>query len=110
MYFATYNGPSHSHWDLDRVEAFKSLADAKTSLQRRIQWSRGSDYTTEYRRNGDGLYVRWEISYTDFLGCDEDYITLYHAHKEVDGQWSINSEPYARLSLGPRGGVVVDKY
>lgn len=110
MYLATYNGPSHSHWDLDRVEAFKSVTDAKESLRIRTSGSRGSDYTTEYRRNGDGFYVRWEVSYTDFLGSGEDYITLYRAHKEVDGQWSINSEPYARLVLGPRGGVIVERY
>lgn len=110
MYFATHNGPSHSHWDLDRVEAFKNITDAKQSLRRRTQWSRGSDDTTEYRRNSDGLYVRWGVEYTDFLGTNEDYITLYRAHKKVDGQWGINSEPYARLTLGPRGGVVVEKF
>lgn len=111
MYFATYNGPSYSHWDLDRVEAFKSVTDAKESLRIRTYGSRGSDYTTEYRRNGDGLYVRWEVSYTDFLGTYEDSITLYPAIKSEEwGEWVMSEEPSYRLSVGERGGVVVERF
>lgn len=111
MYLATYNGPSHSHWDLDRVEAFKSVTDAKQSLQKRTQWSRGSDYTEEYRRNGDGLYVRWGREYTDFLGTEADYITLYPATKSKKwGEWIMSEEPSHHLSLGERGGVVVERF
>lgn len=111
MYFATYEGPSHSRWDLEEVEAFESVSDAKWSLRERTSGARGSDYTTEYRRNGDGLYVRWGYEYTDFLGTEADYITLYPATKSKEwGEWIMSEEPSHHLSLGERGGVVVERF
>lgn len=109
MYFATYNGPSHSHWDLDRVERFDSIADAKESLRRRTSGLRGTDDTYEYRRNEDGLYVPWSMAYVDFLGTESDYIDLYAAIKSNDGQWEMGEDIIYRLTLGERGGVVVEK-
>lgn len=109
MYFATYNGPNHSSWDLSTVEAFRSVEEARRALRTRTSGSRGSDDTRKYRRNDDGLYVRWSWGYADFLGSESDYIDLYAAIKASDGQWEMGEDIIYRLTLGERGGVMVEK-
>jgi hypothetical protein len=40
----------------------------------------------------------------------EDTLDLYGVHVMSDGKRMIAHEPFARLSAGPRGGVVRENY
>ncbi len=109
-YLATYHGPSYFSFYLENMEAFTSIQAAKDEMWRRQRMSYG--YTTTYRENAQGYYVKWEddVKY-DFPGTtSEDTMELYGVTEFEPGVFIRDGEPTYRLSIGERGGIVKENY
>lgn len=106
-YFATYHGPSYYSYDRGRMDGFSSISSARQHMRNR---QRGLDYSDEYRENEDGNMVLWNSSRRmDFPATTQsDYMDLFEAIPNGDGTYG-HSELGYRLSVGPRGGIVVEK-
>lgn len=109
-YLATYNGPSYGGWDsYEQMDAFSSIEDARQAMSLR---QGGHDYVTTYKENDDNFYVPWSRGqYTEFPGTTtEDRMDLYLAVDLDDGEYSRGDDPMYRLTVGPRGGIKVEKW
>lgn len=109
-YLAKYYGPSYFSYGLEEMEAFTSIQAAKDEMWRRLNMSYG--YTTMYRENAQGYYVKWEddIKYDLPGSTNEDTMELYGVTEFEPGVFIRNAEPSYRLSHGPRKGVVKENY
>lgn len=105
-YFATYHGPSYGSYDMEFMDAFGTISDAMQAMRNRQM---GYDYPEEYRENGDGTMVLWNSTRRmDFPATTEsDYMDLFTAIPNDDGSYSVG-EFVCRLTVGPRGGIVVE--
>ncbi|MDG4783269.1 hypothetical protein O7614_26775 [Micromonospora sp. WMMD961] len=106
------NGYSHGEMPLDG-ESWPTLADAKADLIDRYHsgyWdssSRGQVIDVDE----DGV-TRLGESSGSLRPCvdTETSIDLYPSRRIGRKKWTVGDEPYARLVLGPRGGVRVESY
>lgn len=111
-YLATYQGPSYGSYDAFEVmEGFVSVEAARHAM-----WNRQSvqfDWVDEYRRNQDGNHVVWATNTRAGFPASSnlDTMELYEVIERYSrGDIMINPEPCIRLSVGPRGGVVQEKF
>lgn len=115
-----HGGDSYGFGDFrDSMELFETLSHAKRALQRRAECSR--DHFTYMRSmNNDELFEPRSVQWFDTPATGGDqFIDLYHSYntaKWVHGDgiyerlYLIDSGPYARLTLGPRGGVRMESF
>lgn len=106
-YFGSYHGPSYGSngWSED-WDAFASLKGAMEAMWRRQE--QGADDVLTYKENPHGVLVYWNEEYVRFPATTrEDCIDLYYAIPE-DGGYFQGDLAY-RISVGPRGGVRVEK-
>lgn len=104
----TYSGPSYGSADpRDGFEGFTSLREARTRYQERQETSGG--YRLPVRRlkvDYDDKITGTEDERVYFPATTpEDVLDLYRVCDE-----HVAAEPFARLSAGPRGGVVREDY
>jgi hypothetical protein len=108
-YFATYHGPSYGSWDASEyLMGFPSLKSAKRALR---DFQGGYVGYDEYLRNPDGYHVPWRMG--EYMHSpattDQDYMDVYYAiETNTPGVYSMGEHAY-RLTVGARGGVVVEK-
>jgi hypothetical protein len=110
-YLATYNGPSYGgSSDLDWMQGFASIREAKDEMDRRQRMGYG--YVTTYALNADELYVPWEgeKKYDFPATTQDDFMELYKVTLADEGTYWRQPEPFYRLTIGPRGGVQVEAY
>lgn len=106
-YFATYNGPNYTSYDTEYREGFESVKQAMQAMRNRKY---GSDYINEYRENKDGSMVPWSTDcYSVFFNTNADYMDLVEAYSQADGTWSYSEDIAYRLTIGERGGIVVER-
>lgn len=107
-YFATYHGPLYGSYGMEYVDGYRSLKEAIHSMRNR---QAGLDYSDEYRENEDGSMVLWYTERrSEFPGATGgDYMDLYAAFPQGDGTYSYADHPDYRLTVGPRGGIVVER-
>ena len=107
-YFATYHGPSYYTYDMESMDAFGSLKEAVQAMRNRQM---GYDYPEEYRENGDGSMILWNSSRRmDFPATTEfDYMDLFAAIPNGDGTYGHGDYIDYRLTIGERGGIVVER-
>lgn len=109
-YFGTFHDASYSSYDMEFMTGYTSVRDAGDSLLRRYQM--GRDDRPEFRENASGFYVPWEETMYNFPAVTENAsIILYRA------TWKRDERVYDRgfmgeyrLTIGPRSGVVVEKW
>lgn len=110
-YLATYHGSSYgSYWPGDSLDGFASLDSAKLAMDNR---QAGFDYVTTFKENSEGDYViDFANEYSQFPGTTSgDTMELYKVIGVGEfGQLVRAAEPVYRLTIGSRGGVVVERY
>jgi len=109
-YFGVYSGPSYGGFsDTSQLPGFPSIDDAMRYF-RRMQ--RGSTWSDEYRFNADDEYVLWETESHQYTPAttEADSMDLYAAIKTARGTYRRADYPYARLHLGERGGVKIERH
>lgn len=108
-YFGYYHGPSYGSMDQDFADGFFTLADAKQSMRNR---QGGWDGAMEFRQNADYNLVLWDSgSVNSFLATTtEDYMDLYTATLNDDGTYYQSLVTAYRLTIGERGGIVVERF
>lgn len=106
--FGRWYGQAHSDFNL---EAWRNLTELKRSLE--IRDNGRNDRQQPAEQDGDSeYYLLGESNYFDFYADSNEYrwIDLYlsrpvwNADRYLWG-WSVSKEPYARFTLGPRGGI-----
>lgn len=108
-YAGTYTGPSYGSYDLrGSMEGFTSLADAKDKFLARQETSGGYPLPVIVLDLDRDLVIHAACEkHTRFPATTpEDTLVLYAVTD--DGQ--VSAEPFARLSAGPRGGVVREDF
>lgn len=111
-YMAVYHGPSYFSYDDEYVMGFTSLQQAKDAF---LAFQSGGVSYKSMRQNEDGNYIEWE-EYVHSLcpgTTEEDYMDVYHAQEcsgGLRGTYDKSSDPYYRISLGPRKGAVVENF
>jgi hypothetical protein len=106
MIFATYNGPAYGSFDYrDSLEVFASEKNAKAAFRSRQRG--GMDIVVSVQYDDCDFWVN-ATEYISFdRSTDQDFIDLYRAEK-VEGAselYHVDDMPYARLTVGPRGGI-----
>ncbi len=106
-YFGAYHGPSYGSLDSEYLMAFRSMADAKEAFR---SFQSGWVAYDELYLNPDGLYVPWRTgAYVSTPGTTErDYMDLRIGELRDRGQYAVSDLVHYRLTLGPRGGVVIE--
>lgn len=106
-YFGTYQGPSYMSYHRDFAMGFKSLADAKRAFR---SFQSGDVTYDEFRENPSGFYVPWSLGlWVRTPGTTEqDYMDLCVGERRGEGQYAVSDTIQYRLTLGARGGVVVE--
>jgi hypothetical protein len=106
-YAGTYNGPSYFSWEAE-FEGFTSLAEAKNALHERVNGSGAFPYEVKtLTEDNFGHVTVTRIEQCLFPATtNEDFIDLY----VVGGNGYRASEPYIRLTVGPRGGIIAEKF
>lgn len=106
-----YGGNGYSLSDFEsHGEMWGSLGDAKQSLRDRFSegyWRRDR-LARVVDVDGDGVVTPGVVS-DDLHPCvgDDCFIELYVSERVGRGRWRVSGDPWARLVLGPRGGVRV---
>ena len=108
-YFGSYYGPNYGGYTClnESYDAFGTLERAKAAMRNR---QKGDDWVTEYHENEDNYLVPWcTDKYRLFFDTTEqDYMYLHQAVREGDGTWVAGDLVY-RLSIGERGGIIVEQ-
>lgn len=106
-YFGVYSGPSYGGLDRDYMMGFKSIADAKATFK---SFQSGDVTYDEFRENGDGFYVPWNLGlWVRTHGTTEqDYMDLYVGERRGEGQYAVSDTIQYRITIGPRGGLVIE--
>lgn len=109
-YLGQFYDHSYQSWDQEYLTGFTSLRDAGDSLLRRLQM--GRDDRPEYRENRHGLYVYWEENMYGFPAVSESAsFELYGAiWLPATQTYQRTAEPLYRLTVGPRKGIVRERY
>jgi hypothetical protein len=111
-YAGVYSGPSYGTADpRDGFEGFKGIEEAVACFRQR-QGTSGA-----YRLNVRNLTVDadWKITGQSAdrtcwpATTPQDTLELYRVYEHGDG-YAVAGEPFARLSAGPRGGVIRENY
>jgi hypothetical protein len=113
-YLASYHGPSYGSMDQVHMDSFQSLANAMVSMANRQKYEADTLFT--YEEDSAGVYRPCPESFdrhTQFPSTTrEDFMDVYHAlpSDELDGKGGyILGEWAYRISVGPRGGIRVEK-
>ncbi|MEV1109955.1 hypothetical protein AB0I95_15035 [Micromonospora sp. NPDC049751] len=109
-----YGGNGYSHGEMPAdLESWPTLADAKADLIDRHR-SGSWDSSSRGQQTGvdeDGVTTLGESSGSLRPGVDDETsIDLYPSTRIGRKKWTVGDYPYARLVLGPRGGVRVESY
>ena len=110
-----YGDSSYSFGELfTDCESWATLADAKHDLRHRYRngyWSSASRAVAVNVDREEGTATLGPASEALCPAVtEESYIDLYPTQRMGRGKWAVGDEPYARLVLGPRGGVRVESY
>lgn len=107
-YAGVYSGPSYGTADYrDSLEGFTSLEDAKEQYQNRVT-SGGGHRLPEFNLKLDpaGRIASIEDNSAYWPATTtQDTLDLYRVYER-----QVAEEPFARLSTGPRGGIVQEDY
>ena len=108
-YLATYQGPSYGGWHVfENMEAFDSIDAAKRSMRNRQE---GDTRVVSFKENGDQMHVYDTDSYRDFPATTPmDTMVLYQVAEGPFGSLERFEDPTYRLSIGNRGGIIVQPY
>lgn len=108
-----YSGPGYgsSYDPRDGLEGFSSVAEARERFRERQETSGAVDLDSREL----AVDANWRV--TDVQASSarwpstspEDTLELYEVQRADDGLF-VAAEPFARLSAGPRGGVVRENY
>jgi hypothetical protein len=107
-YAGVYSGPSYGTYDpRDGFEGFTSLEEARDAFSNR-QATSGARQLPSLRLTVNADYQ--VTDYADESTCwpatsPEDTLELYAVDRD-----RVSPEPFARLSAGPRGGVIRENY
>jgi len=117
-----HGGPNYSTLDYSaHLEMWEDLGLAKRALQVRKANMRDHFQYADPISSESGLFEMGKLQYLDIPLVDwsECYIDLYPvvdtygklaADVIYNRLYVIGGEPYARLSLGPRGGVKMESF
>jgi hypothetical protein len=111
-YAGVYAGPSYGNPWAPSFEGFTSLREAETRFRERQETS-GTwllDVTElSVEQHGMITSVTEDSTYWPAT-TPQDTIELYAITVLANGEQYIDHEPFLRLSAGPRGGVVRERY
>lgn len=107
-YLISYLGPGYASLDHSDMEGFQTLYDIMQSMRER---QRGADTVFVYEEDAFGIYRPHEGLWDKYMhfptSTREDYMDVYYAIPE-DGGYVLGNWAY-RVTVGPRGGIRVDK-
>jgi hypothetical protein len=104
-YLSSYHGPNFKPIDQEFMVSHHTLADAMYHMR---GMQRGVVTIHEYQEDWQGRYHPLKPRTGDGCGAErEDFMDVYHALPEEGGY--ILGEWAYRISVGPRGGIRVEK-
>jgi hypothetical protein len=114
-YVGFYSGPSYSNGAdhpaiADTVEGFTSIREAKERFQERQETSGSWRLDVRDVNLEHGVLTEFTDEKYYCPGTSpEDRLELYPVFK-VDGEYRASYEPSHRITAGPRGGAITERY
>lgn len=107
-----YHGPSYGNPGYPSYEGFSSVKQAVDRFRARQETSGSYGLASDELTVSQAGYITHVTpERNEWPGTSaEDTLELYRVFVTDDGERVIASEPFARLSAGPRGGVVRENY
>lgn len=108
-YFVQYSDASYTMLDRQYMSGVSSLVDAKWYFES-VQSGECTQF--EFIENDNGKHVPWSLDTLRTPSTTEaGELWVYDAERDdKTGEYLVSAEPMARIFLGERGGVKMDRF